>query len=910
MSIQVACAISQIRWVRRIFARSLCVLAIVSALFSPLWPQPTRAQDSKKPATDESKKAASDDPKKQPTTDEPKKPATSIKIGGNRDTEADGELPKYADLQLPTAEEFLRSKPFDWIALKNLEAIVVEPVGPRPETLIKMNSEYERYLKGRAGMTEGEERLKERRLSFRRLEITLFEPGEGQDPDYLLETKHIQKIDYFEDLILRRTNLLIDEGKIPLAYDLLLLVDRRNRDNNVRLTEAYETKKKEEAAARSDEERFRFNVPELFPLRLVKSWPKFEDTYQRLLYADAEQHAAKGELEQAMRLFITLWEHNSAYPDLSEGLGRVIDRIVIDLVEQGNFRNARHFLGRLSSLDPEHAIYLKWKTELTSRTVSLMEQARAAASQGRGDEGTKLIELAARIWPDTPGLKDAHRELIDRFQSVRLGVLRLADEPTKYPYELPSDMDALSLTTLPLFEPAKFDERGVRYRSSIFDTWEPRDLGRQVEFTLRLKRADWEARPLMTATDVLDELSRKIDPNHAGYDERVAGIVDRVTIQSPSQFTIHFRRLPLRLEAFLDFPVSLTNESMSLNSDIPPGAMAAAGRERFYQHEQTERLISYRRVRPQPATAKVRHVDEVIHVRYDSWERALQGLLRGEVMGLTRVALADLKRVQDDGRFLVTPFALPVSHFILFNPKTVALRDGQLRRALSLALSREQLIHNVILNGVSEPLARPASSPFPTSSYGHNRLLAEPMYDPQRAAVLAMTAKKQLGADLPTLRLSCPPDPQIQAAAKEMIESWRRVGVTVRLIDNSIESADKEEEWDMVYRVTRIVEPLTEFWPLLALRPDATVESLKPLPERMRRQLLELERSNDWTAATKMIHRIETELLIEARYIPLWEVDEFFVSRRQLTGLPLKLMHAFHDVEHWTLQSWYPTETP
>jgi hypothetical protein len=895
------------RWTRSpIVARSVWTLSVSFVVGVCLISVVFLSQVS--PAADDPKKAA-DDPKKS-ATDEPKKSSTAIKIGQNRDAETEGELPKYTDLKLPTAEEFLRSKPFDWIALKNQEAIVVEPVGPRPDTLVKLNADYERYLLGSAGMIEGETRLKEKRLQFRRVEITLFEPGEGQDPDYVLDTKLIQKIDYFEDLILRRTNLLIDEGKISLAYDLLMLVDRRNRENNVRMTEAYETRKKEEASARTDEERFRFKVPELFPLQLLKAWPKFDETYQRLLYADAEQHAARGQLEPAMRLFVNLWEHNSSYPDLSEGLGRVIDRMVVGFTDKGQFRDARHFLGRLASLDAQHPIFLKWKTELTNRTTALMGEARAESTQGHGDEATRLIELAARVWPDTAGLKDTHRELIDRFQSLRLGVLRLADEPTKYPFELPADMDAIALTALPLFEPTKFDERGVRYRSPLFDTWEPGDLGRQVQFTLRLKRADWEARPLMTSTDILDELSRRIDPSQPGHDERLAGIVERLTVQSPSQFTIHFRRLPLRLESFLEFPISLSEESISLNSDISAGALPTAGRERFYKHQQDEHQISYRRVRPQPSTAKTRHVDEVIHVRYDSWERALQGMLRGEVMGVTRVGLNDLKQVQDDSRFLVVPFALPASHFILFNPRCVALRDGQLRRALSLALNREQLIRDSILNGLTEPLARPASSPFPTSSYGHNRVLAEPMFDPQRAAVLALTAKKQMGEDIPVLRLTCPPDPAIQAAAIEMIEAWRRVGITVRLVDNSIDSADQPDDWDMVYRITRIVEPLTEFWPLLTLQPDATVESLKPLPERMRRQLLELDRSIDWTSATKLIHRIETELLVEARYLPLWEVDEFFVTRRQLMGLPPKLMNAFQDVERWTLQSWYPTEVP
>ena len=181
-------------------------------------------------------------------------------------------------------------------------------------------------------------------------------------------------------------------------------------------------------------------------------------------------------------------------------------------------------------------------------------------------------------------------------------------------------------------------------------------------------------------------------------------------------------------------------------------------------------------------------------------------------------------------------------------------------------------------------------------------------YDAQRSATLAMTAKKQLGGKLHVLRLACPPDAAIRITAASMIEHWKRVGVTVQLIDDTGDSSDAD--WDMAYRMTRIIEPVTELWPLMTLNSDTRVATLTPLPDRVRRQLLDLERTNDWTSATKLLHRIESELLVETRYIPLWEVDEFFVTRRHLIGLPARLMHPFQDVERWTLQSWYPQENP
>ena len=828
-----------------------------------------------------------------------------------KDPEKDSEsgLPKYSDLELPSAEDFLRAKPFDWVVLKTQEVLIVEPVGPRPDTLAKLTSEYERYLlKGKAGFLGGDERLKERRQQFLRLPITLIDPGQDQDPDYLLETKMVQKIEYFEDLVLRRTNLLIDEGMTSLAYDLLMFVDRRHRENNVRLTDAYQALRREEAAAATaEDEQARYVVSDPLPLKLAKTWPKFDEIYQRLLFTDASQRSTRGDYEGALRLLEDLWDRNSVYPALSEFYGKVIDNVITELVERTDFRQARFFLGRLAARDAQHSIGLKWRTELIARTTGLITQARNATAQGDAAKGARLIDFAARVWPDTPGLKDAHRELNDRHQSVRLGVLRLPGEATTYPFEKPAESAAKNLTLQPLFDPIRVDERGVRYRSTILESWEPMDLGRQVQFTLRLNRQDWEARPLMTSADIMGELAAKIDPNSSSSDERLASIIENVEIQSPSQFTIHFRRLPLRLEALFQFPVSLV-DWRTLNPDMPAGAIPNAGRQRFYEHNRSEKQVVYRRVRSQPTTTKARNIDEVVEVRYDSWERALQGLLRGEIVGIPYVNFQDLKNLQDDPRFFVLPYALPTSHLIVFNPNSAQLKDGQLRRALSLALPRSELIEKSITSDFNGRFVRVTATPFPTVSYGHNRMLEATPYDAQRAATLAMTAEKHLGGKLPVFRLACPPDAEIRKTATSIIDHWKRVGISVQLNDDSSDSSDAD--WDLAYRTTRIIEPVTDLWPLMTLNSDTRVETLTPLPDRVRRQLLDLERTNDWTSATKLLHRIESELLIETRYIPLWEVDEFFVTRRHLIGLPARLMHPFQDVERWTLQSWYPQESP
>ena len=54
----------------------------------------------------------------------------------------------------------------------------------------------------------------------------------------------------------------------------------------------------------------------------------------------------------------------------------------------------------------------------------------------------------------------------------------------------------------------------------------------------------------------------------------------------------------------------------------------------FFEYRRDEQSVDYRRVRTQPETTKSRAVEEVVQVRYESWERVLQGLLRGEITGI------------------------------------------------------------------------------------------------------------------------------------------------------------------------------------------------------------------------------------------------------------------------------------
>ncbi len=904
-------------------------------------------------------------------------------------------LPRYPDMVLPEAVDLLKAKPFDWIVLKSQEVVVVDAVSMRPDPITRVSIKYDiaqqtynRILKNRPYKVAEIESLRQysknadRAEEFDALETRLKEEVEkareradalkpqafklpvtlrdgSVDPEYILDLRLIETVIHFEDLVLRRADQLIAEGRVPLAYDLLLLVARRHRENNALIQSELEAEEQElvrqikslddeRATLRTSKEglataasknvpgskgrlaalektvtriaveikeieeelravrlRLRFARPNDFPKPeavrkddyYLPSWPKFDETYHKLVFKDADLHIEQGRPEPAFRL---LEELTGDVPGLSNRLGKTAELLITPCVERQDFRQTRHFINRLTTRDPMNPVIQKWKDELTNRAAAAIKDAQTESAQGQPKIAIQMIERAAKIWPETPGLKEAHRDLNDKYQILRVGVLRLASEPVQTDINSEARERVRLLTESTLFEPASVSVKGVRYRSSFVESWEPTDLGRRVLFRLKMKRADWESRAIITAADVFDEITAKINPESDQFDERMAGYVDGITVHNPAEFSLLFRQLPLRPEAVWRLTVGVNDSTRLLNEDF--AASPNMGRERFSIRESPSGQMTFGRVRMQPATTRQRRVEEITEVRYDSWDRALQGLLRGEVSMLPNAEYRDLKLLQDDGRFFVLRYAIPRTHFLLFNPRTKSLQDGQFRRALLHGVPRERLRKSLV-EDAPDSLVRLITCPFPSNSYGYSRQLAQFDYDPPLSAALAQTAKKQMGGTLPTLKMICPNDERIRGLSLAMIEDWRRIGITVRLLNEG-----DREDWDICHRTSRSVEPLTELWPLLTLQSSARIDALQALSEPTRRGLLELERSNDWTGAVKLLHRMLADLLIEARYIPLWELDEHLVARKHVSGLPDRPIHTYDDIEHWNIQSWYPAE--
>ena len=157
----------------------------------------------------------------------------------------------------------------------------------------------------------------------------------------------------------------------------------------------------------------------------------------------------------------------------------------------------------------------------------------------------------------------------------------------------------------------------------------------------------------------------------------------------------------------------------------------------------------------------------------------------------------------------------------------------------------------------------------------------------------------------------CVPNPVAQNAAKELIRQWAKIKISVELVTEAADPSGKQPpHWDIVYRTVRMQEPLVDLWPFLAFEPEAGVDSLSHFPDWLRQELIGLEDANTWSAAVRALKRLHQHLWAEVHVLPLWEVDDFLVIRKNLRDFVPRPVGTYDNVVHWIRSPRYPLLDP
>lgn len=794
---------------------------------------------------------------------QPAQPAEAPAEAEERDGEQ-RDLPLKADLQVPTTQELLQGPAFDRIVLGADRVIISEPVNPRPGTLEQMNAKIKAALKNKP-FNETAEQVAERQKLYQ-LRLTLLNEKEGVE--YSLNIELVKEIIHFEDLYLQRIDILLGVGDVAGAQQLLIALDARH-----------------------------------------KGWPGWTERQRRLIWVEADQKLKQGQPEHALTLLEELHAVEPKYPELFNRLGTVTDELISTALQWNDYRCARHFISRLQAREPSHSVAQRRSDELLAMTREALKLSAALEAKGEFSAAVDEMERGAAIWPATPELKSAHSRLCNRWQRLHVGVVALETIPapaggaaegaaegdatapgvarSQSEFDQPEALRRVRwLTERRFFRPDRTGVKTIRYESPFLQEWEPTELGHSVRLTMQLQRKSWESRPMLTSGEVAAALRSRLDPRHADFDERMAAIVESIGVRTPGEFEVRFRTVPLRPEALFSFSVG---EQAGTTSP-------------FHRVKIDEQQAVYHRTFAEPPAPADWHLAEVVEVKYQNHDKAIQGLLRGEVSLLSQVPAWTVPALQKHTDLLVDRYALPRTHFLQFHPNSKAATSRTLRRALIYALDRSRMLNELFLHDPASRHGRLTSAPMPTQSYAYSPSVLPHKYDPVLAVSLMVAANKEFGKALPGLTLMVPEEPALQQAAAQIVDSWKRLGLRVTVVPPTTTN------WDVAYRTCSLAEPLVELWPCLTQPAGTKVEALRNVPPWLREQLLQLDAASDWTTAEGLLYRIHRQLWADVQNIPLWELDQVYAARKIIKGMPSRPLETYADCERWKIDPWYPKD--
>ncbi|QDU10775.1 ABC transporter substrate-binding protein [Gimesia aquarii] len=779
-------------------------------------------------------------------------------------------LPKIEEMQVPSMNDLLKKPPVDWVVLENDRVLIVEPIYPRPNTLQQLDLALKESYSWPKPKSKAEiDEQRKMRAAFNFIQLTLVD--EKENPEYQIQRKSVKQVVHHEDQILMRIDELLKSNQLRLAFELLLVLDRKHRD-----------------------------------------WPGFNQRQQRLLFLEAKDKQKLKQFEIAIAFIEDLHRRSPEYPGLSQLAGEVIDVLIKQSVKEEHFRKAHFFLKRLGSMFPRQKVIATWEESLLARSNTILNNADQQAKQNDYQSAIQSAMDASIVWPINPRLRESLLRYHNRYPVINVGVLETAFDKTPFFLERNSTRRHRKLTQIPLFEVARINQT-PQYQSRFFEQWDPTDLGRRADFILRQSYASWESHPTMMAADITEFLRKKITPGNSQYDERFDSYVQSITATSPFTFSIFFDRVPLRTERLLTLPIEAKPLWETVSTDINsenarnPKQPEIFVSNRFIVDEQTPNQVRYVRAVPEPTGLRDYNVAQINEIRYPNFEKSFQALLLGEVSVLPFLPAKLVSYFQEQEEFNVVQSAIPLSHVLQFNPESKPLKIIELRRALAYAINRRKILTDTLLHQSQLLNGRLITAPYYTGLQAYNQQVPQREYNFPLAVALAVASQKKLGGNIPTLHMLCDPNPEAQEAAKELINAWSQIGVRVTLIPNTpVEAEKKSLNWDIAYRTVTMTEPVMELWPFLTVGKGAQIDSLEIFPDWLRLKLIELDEATDWETATALIKRLQLQLYSMAHIVPLWEIDQFHVFRTNIKGYADRPLNFYDNVEQWVVTPVFP----
>ena len=291
-------------------------------------------------------------------------------------------LAQEAEKAPAVTNDLLRAIPFDRIMLIDGTTLVVEPISPRP--LPAYDPVKERDMKRRAREAKGvipeegniipgkktklDAREETEDATIEKIKIHLLQAAAGEERDFEVKRPSIQKVEYFEDMLLAECDRLILAHDFTRAFECCLRVETRN-----------------------------------------PGWKGLADRVNHLLFAEGTRALIDGDGERGLRLLGELLGRKRDYPGLLESLGEAYGKRIQRAIDLGLYAKGRRILHEFEEMAPESPVVKDKRGRFMIKASDRVKQSESFPMPGRLDALTETL----RIWPRLEGVERA------LFQGVR-----------------------------------------------------------------------------------------------------------------------------------------------------------------------------------------------------------------------------------------------------------------------------------------------------------------------------------------------------------------------------------------------------------------------------------------------------------------------------------------------------------
>ncbi len=689
-----------------------------------------------------------------------------------------------------------------------------------------------------------------------RVSFTLF-----PDRIYEIAWRDIDKVTLFEELVLQRANILLEQKKFSEAFEHLDFLLK--------------------------------NYPQMAGLSRLR---------RDFLFRSATDMHGQQRMQHALGI---LEEFQRAFPDdkdkdkIKNAISNVSSQLVDSFFKANDFATARAMIIRLEKdyikeKEPLPVVS-KWKGKFLEMATGFRNLAIKQRDEGDYSKARQAAMRMLAIEPDIEGGKKFLNELILAYPMIRVGVFQSSDKPdTSSLADWPSSRIG-QLISNPLFEFRNTGPEGGLYRFR-YGSFQHNDDRTELDLMIQNPGKDNVPDSLALSQAFLDRAT----PGNANYVSGWASIVDSVSVFGPEKIKLKLRRPHVLPQAFLQWQLDSKN-----NTQVTKSLYRLKGSEPGLKR------FEWSDANP-PADYQPKEIQEIL---YSDPQKAVLDLIKGDIEVIDRLFPADANRLRTVTSVTTDQYALPMVHMLIPRTSNPYMDDREFRRALLYAINREGILNGEILGNSSSNVSRVISGPFPLGAtvadhlaYAYNKSVDNFPYDPRLAKVLLMLTKAKLKTQaekrsetlmpIPTIRLGVPDFESAKVAGEAIVQAWKLIEVPAELVVlQNMPKSNEELNVDFIYVAAAVWEPATDAERLFGMGGPAQSNN-----QFIVYALGQLNIARNWREVRQGCQDLHALVATHLPILPLWQVGETFAYRKEAIGIAKKPTGLYQDVQKWRFQ--------